>query len=145
LSGYKKEAKNACAPKNAGKNPFTIKKDRPENSLILRMLRLLCLSLLTYHYSLCCKHHRSDSSGLESFLIVNVPAKGGAKEKREKWVLHFLSLLVLNSPHWRGARQGRVVFLHGMDSIITILNYSHCAITEIKYLKFQTVKLTHRT
>jgi hypothetical protein len=31
--------------------PFTIRKDRPENAL------------------------RSDSSGLESFLIVNVPAK----------------------------------------------------------------------
>jgi hypothetical protein len=62
----------------------------------------------------------SDSSGLESFLIVNVPAKGGAKEKKEKWVLHFL-LLVLNSTRWRGARQGGVVFQHGMDSIINLL------------------------
>jgi len=41
-----------CAPGTLAQYPFTIKKDRPENSL------------------------RSDSSGLESFLIVNVPAKG---------------------------------------------------------------------
>jgi hypothetical protein len=85
-----------CAPKNAGKNPFTIKKDRPENSLFLRMLCFLRWSLLTCHQSLCCKHHRSDSSGLKSFLIVNVPAKVGAKEKREKWVLHFLFLVSLH-------------------------------------------------
>jgi hypothetical protein len=39
------------ASETLAQNPFTIRKDRPENSL------------------------RSDSSGLMSFLIVNVPAK----------------------------------------------------------------------
>jgi hypothetical protein len=71
----KKEAKNACASETLAQNPFTIRKDRPENSLVLRMLHLLCWSRVTCHQSPYCKHHRSDSSGLESFLIVNVPAK----------------------------------------------------------------------
>src|SRR5512133_1525321 len=35
----KKEAKNSLRPRNAGKNPFTIRKDRPENSRTLRQFR----------------------------------------------------------------------------------------------------------
>jgi hypothetical protein len=54
---------------------------------------------------------RSDSSGLESFLIVNVPAKGAQDRLKMNSVL-FLSL-VFNSLHRRGARQGGVVFCQG--------------------------------
>jgi hypothetical protein len=65
------------------KTHLQLEKDRPENSLVLRMLHLLCWSRVTCHQSPCCKHHRSDSSGLESFLIVNVPAKGAREGGNE--------------------------------------------------------------
>jgi hypothetical protein len=44
----KKEAKNACASGTLAQNPFTIKKDRPENSLFVCSV---CSASVTLHLS----------------------------------------------------------------------------------------------
>jgi len=66
LSGEKKYAKNACAPGTLAKTHLQLEKTARKT------------------------RGRSDSSGLESFLIVNMPTKGGARGER-KWVLNFSS------------------------------------------------------
>jgi hypothetical protein len=77
LSGNKKEAKNACARITLAKSHLQLEKTARKT------------------------RGRSDSSGLKSFLIVNVPAKGGAGREEGK-----MGFWRLKKKRWSGVSKG---------------------------------------